>query len=267
MSNDQTNQQLRVQNLSAYVERSNRVIPLLNNVSFSLQPGQIVALIGASGSGKSLTCSASLGMLPPGVKQASGSVYLNENKVEPNTLRGKVISSVVQNPRSAFNPVYNMRHHAYETLSALSIYPKSQWNTEIIQAMRAAGLDNPQRLLNLYPFEMSGGMLQRMMIALALVSNAPYLFADEPTTDLDLIVQREILRLIKTLTEKRNLGTLLITHDMGVVAAMADRVLVMDKGQIIETGTVIDIFTNPIHPKTRQLLDAHLSLYQLEGAV
>lgn len=170
----------------------------------------------------------------------------------------------MQNPRSAFNPVRTMRDHAKETFKALDI-PKSEWERRIVQAMDDAGLEDPDRVLALHPFEMSGGMLQRMMIALALASGAPFLFADEPTTDLDLIVQREILDLLDRLRCERHLGILLVTHDMGVVARLADKVAVMETGRIIENGPVHDIFYQPGHMTTRRLVDAHLSLYRPEG--
>ena len=170
----------------------------------------------------------------------------------------------MQNPRSAFNPVRTMQEHARETLSALGI-PKAEGDQRILQAMRASGLDEPERLLRLHSFEMSGGMLQRMMIALALATEAPFLFADEPTTDLDLIVQREILDLLDHLKRERRLGILLVTHDMGVVAKLADRVAVTDGGRIVETAPVADIFLAPRHVTTQRLVETHLSLYNLSG--
>lgn len=222
-------------------------VRLVDDVSFDLHAGEVLALVGASGSGKSLTCAACLGVLPPGTR---GRV----EGAEPAALRGRVVASILQNPRSAFNPVLTMRTHARETLG-----PD---DTRIIAAMRDAGL--PQTALDLHPFEMSGGMLQRMMIALALASDAPFLFADEPTTDLDLIVQAEILALLDRLRTTRGLGMLLVTHDMGVVARLADRMAVMEGGRIVETGAAHALFDAPRHPVTRRLVAAHLSLYGME---
>ncbi|MGE4336452.1 MAG: ATP-binding cassette domain-containing protein [Pigmentiphaga sp.] len=256
---------LSIQNLSAYSERQGVRHSLLNDVSLDIRAGEVLALIGASGSGKSLTCSISLGLLPPGVRRAGGSVAVDGQPQPPEPLRGRLVATIMQNPRSAFNPVRTMRQHAYESFRALSI-PKPEWQPRIEQAMQEAGLDDAARVLDLHSFEMSGGMLQRMMIALALASEAPFLFADEPTTDLDLIVQREILDLLDRLRTERGLGILLVTHDMGVVAAIADRVAVMDAGRILERGPVMEIFHHPRHSQTRRLVDAHLSLYRLDRA-
>ncbi|MCB8890549.1 ATP-binding cassette domain-containing protein [Vreelandella malpeensis] len=235
-------------------------IRLVDGVSLTLARGEVVALVGASGSGKSLTCAAALDALPAGTRRQGGQVWLDGAPIAPERLRGRVVASVLQNPRSAFNPVRTLGDHAEETLQALGM-EKSCWKERIHRALREAGLDEPQRLLGLYPFEMSGGMLQRAMIALALASEAPFLFADEPTTDLDVIHQREILDLLAGLRERFGLGILLITHDMGVVARLADRVLVMDQGCVQESAPVEAIFRQPRHAVTRALVAAHLSLY------
>ena len=129
--------------------------------------------------------------------------------------------------------------------------------------MQNAGLTDVSSVLKLYPHEMSGGMLQRMMIALVMLSNSPFLFADEPTTDLDLVMQASILNLLESLVKSHRLGMLLVTHDMGVVARMAQRVMVMDRGQIVERADISELFTHPKHPITRELISAHLALYGL----
>jgi len=255
---------LSLQHFAAYVEHQGGKRLLLNDVSLELKAGEVLALVGASGSGKSLTCSAALGTLASGVKLQAGSVLLDGREHDAQALRGRVVASIMQNPRSAFNPVHTMRRHVYETFHALSI-PKGEWLPRIERALEETGLAH-MGVLDLHSFQMSGGMLQRMMIALALASEAPFLFADEPTTDLDLVVQKEILHLLSYLCEKRKLGILLVTHDMGVVAAMADRVAVMDAGQIIETGAVMEVFHHPKCIETKRLIDAHLSLYHLDCA-
>ncbi|MCF3934084.1 ATP-binding cassette domain-containing protein [Acuticoccus sp. M5D2P5] len=233
---------------------------LVDGVSLSLAAGEVLALVGASGSGKSLTCAASLDVLPPGTRRTTGTVAIDDRETGFAALRGRLVASIMQNPRSAFNPVRTMRDHAIETFHALGI-GRSEWRPLMEASMKEAGLDDPAGLLGLHPFEMSGGMLQRMMIALALASRAPFLFADEPTTDLDLIVQRDILDLLDRLREQRRLGILIVTHDMGVVARLADRVAVMESGRICETGPVRQIFERPAAPTTRRLVEAHLSLY------
>lgn len=256
---------LAIENMTVETLRQGDRAVLVDDVSLELHGGEVLALVGASGSGKSLTCSASLDVLPPGTRRSSGSARIDGRVRSLAGLRGREVAMIMQNPRSAFNPVRTMRNHAWETFRALNI-PKSEWEARIVRAMAEAELDEPSTVLPLLPFEMSGGMLQRMMIALALASGAPFIFADEPTTDLDLIVQREILDLLDRLREERRLGILLVTHDMGVVARLADRVAVMEAGRIVETGQTRRIFHHPQHAATRRLVDAHLSLYRCERA-
>ena len=245
--------------------RDGAIVRLVDNLDLTLSRGEVLALVGPSGSGKSLTCAASLDVLPPGTWRQTGRVLLDGKDVNPANLRGRDVATIMQNPRNAFNPVRSMGDHALETLRAVGCN-LAGWQETAEAAMQAAGLHDARRILHLHPFEMSGGMLQRMMIALALMSQAPFLFADEPTTDLDLIVQREILELIARLKSERRLGILLVTHDMGVVARLADRVAVIDSGRIIETGSVQQLFQRPLHQVTRQLIAAHLALYGMELA-
>ena len=167
----------------------------------------------------------------------------------------------MQNPRSAFNPLRTMADHARETCRALD---KASDDATLIAALEAVGLENAPRVLKLYPFEMSGGMLQRMMIAMALLCDAPFIVADEPTTDLDAVVQARILDLLVSIMQNRGPGMLLVTHDMGVVARLADDVAVMDSGRIVEQGDVESLFRAPRHDITRGLVAAHLALYGLE---
>nr|WP_188612206.1 ATP-binding cassette domain-containing protein [Chelatococcus reniformis] len=237
---------------------------LVDGVSLTLHAGEVLALVGASGSGKSMTCAACLDVLPPGTRRVKGSVSIDGRPCTATDLRGRQVASILQSPRTAFNPVRSMREHVRESLRVAG-GGADAW-ADVRQAMRDTGLDDPERILPLFPFEMSGGMLQRMMIALALISRAPFIFADEPTTDLDLIVQREILDLLDHLKGERGLGILLVTHDMGVVARLADRVAVMEAGRIVETGGVMQIFHAPHHIVTRRLVEAHLSLYRQEPA-
>lgn len=255
-----TGSTLVIEGISVETTRHGSPLVLVDNVSLTLSTGEVLALVGASGSGKSLTCAASLDVLPPGTRMIADSVSIDGSVLRRSTLRGRHVATIMQNPRSAFNPVRTMQEHARETLSALGI-PRAEGDRRILQAVKASGLDEPERLLRLHAFEMSGGMLQRMMIALALATEAPFLFADEPTTDLDLIVQREILDLLDRLKQERRLGILLVTHDMGVVARLADRVAVMDGGRIVETAPVSSIFLSPRHVTTQRLVEAHLSLY------
>jgi nickel transport system ATP-binding protein len=255
-----TGSTLAIDGISVETFRDGSPLTLVDNVSLTLSAGEVLALVGASGSGKSLTCAAALDVLPSGTRMTSGTVAIDGSVLPRASLRARHVATIMQNPRSAFNPVRTMRDHAWESLRALGV-ARAEGDRRIRQAMKDCGLDEPEQVLRLHPFEMSGGMLQRMMIALALSSGAPFLLADEPTTDLDLIVQREILDLLDDLRSKRRLGILLVTHDMGVVARLADRVAVMDGGRIVETASVTSAFSSPGHATTRRLVDAHLSLY------
>lgn len=237
--------------------------PLVKGVSLTLTRGRVLALVGGSGSGKSLTCAAALGVLPAGVRQTAGQVLADGTLMSPRTLRGKTVATIMQNPRSAFNPLHSMATHARETCLAVG---KPADNAALIAALRAVGLEDAHRVLTLYPFEMSGGMLQRMMIAMAVLCDAPFIVADEPTTDLDAVAQARILDLLDSIMQTRAPGMLLVTHDMGVVARLADEVAVMDDGVIVEQGDVEAVFHTPQHRVTRNLVAAHLALYGKELA-
>ncbi|MFK3704290.1 nickel import ATP-binding protein NikD [Klebsiella sp. NPDC088457] len=237
--------------------------PLVNDLSLTLRRGQVLALIGSSGCGKSLTCAAALDVLPPGVKQTAGRLLLDGVPAHGAQLRGGTVATIMQNPRSAFNPLHTMGTHARETCRAVG---QPADDETLIATLRAVGLENPSRLLLRYPFEMSGGMLQRMMIALALLSKAPFIFADEPTTDLDAVAQGRILDLLAEIVATRGQGLLLVTHDMGVVARLAHEVAVMDHGRIVERCDVDTLFSAPRHPVSQRLLAAHLALYGMESA-
>ena len=250
-------QHIELQNIVLQAERA-----LVHGVSLTIKRGRVLALVGGSGSGKSLTCAAALGILPPGVRQTAGTILADGKPVSPCALRGSKIATIMQNPRSAFNPLRTMADHARETCRALG---KAADDATLIAALEAVGLENAPRVLKLYPFEMSGGMLQRMMIALAVLSEAPFIFADEPTTDLDAVAQARILDLLEEIVTSRGQGLLLITHDMGVVARLAHEVAVMDEGRIVERCDVATLFSAPRHPVSRRLLAAHLALYGMES--
>lgn len=248
--------ELHIEGLRLETQRTGRTIPLVAGIDLTLRQGRVTALVGASGSGKSLSCLALQGLTPPGVRHAAGRVTLIDGDLRRIPERGRDIATVMQNPRSAFNPLMTMRAHARETWHG----PADRFNAELLRAAGEVGLDVP-RDLGLHPFQMSGGMLQRMMIALALMSGARFLVADEPTTDLDLVVQSRILELLVEEVRLRDLGVLFVTHDMGVVARVADEVAVMEHGRIVERGPVERIFHTPAHSATRALVDAHLALY------
>jgi len=235
---------------------------LVRGVGFRLERGRVLALVGTSGSGKSLTCLGLQDTLPPGAVRTGGRVRLDGREMPGIALRGRIVATILQAPRSAFNPVRTMRAHARETLVATGAVGDAE--TKIRAAMAEVGLADPA-ILGLHSFQMSGGMLQRAMIALALLSGAPFLIADEPTSDLDLPAQAAILDLLENLVRRRGLGILIVTHDLGVAARLADEVAVMEAGRIVETGDVEALFDRPAHACTQGLLAAHVALYA--GAV
>ena len=251
-------QQIELRNIALQAAQ-----PLVHGVSLTLQRGRVLALVGGSGSGKSLTCAATLGILPAGVRQTAGEILADGKPVSPCALRGIKIATIMQNPRSAFNPLHTMHTHARETCLALG---KPADDATLTAAIEAVGLENAARVLKLYPFEMSGGMLQRMMIAMAVLCESPFIIADEPTTDLDVVAQARILDLLESIMQKQAPGMLLVTHDMGVVARLADDVAVMSQGKIVEQGDVETLFNAPKHTVTRSLVSDHLALYGMELA-
>ncbi|TGD95879.1 ATP-binding cassette domain-containing protein [Methylobacterium nonmethylotrophicum] len=257
---------LRAEGLSVESWRDTRAgreaVLLVRDVSLEMRVGEVLALVGASGSGKSLACAALLDVLPPGTRRRGGRVLLDGAETEPAPLRGRVVASVLQAPRTAFNPLRTIADHAGETLAVAGSRGRVG-RAAIGRALADVGLGDDPRVPGLYPFQMSGGMLQRAMIALALLSGAPFLVADEPTTDLDLVAQGRILDLLASLVRERGLGLLIVTHDLGVVARLADRVAVMEAGRIVEAGPAAALFADPREPTTRALLAAHRALHEV----
>jgi len=244
---------------------------LVGGLSFTAEKGRVTGMVGESGSGKSLTCQTIMGLPPRGLS-VSGDVLLNgvamplepKNAVLAHGSRGRQVAMIMQNPISCFNPVCTIKTHFRETLAA---HHKSRldntrqrWRSSLVQV----GFENPDAILPLYPFQMSGGMLQRVMIALALALDVDFLLADEATTDLDAVSQRRVLDLVASLVHDRDLGVLLITHDLSVIAHLADDVLVMREGVLVERGNVHAVFNRPCHPYTISLLEAHYRLYGID---
>ncbi|MBL8702232.1 MAG: ABC transporter ATP-binding protein [Alphaproteobacteria bacterium] len=233
---------------------------VVDEVSFDLAPGEVLALVGESGCGKSMTALALLGLLPGAARLVAGSIGFEGKDLarlpEPamRAIRGNRASIVFQDPSGSLDPLMTVGDqmaeglHAHHTLSRDAVRGRS------LAMLRAVGISEPERRLAQYPFELSGGMCQRVMIAIALAAEPAILLADEPTTALDVTIQAQILDLMKALRRERGTAILLITHDMGVVADMADRVAVMYAGRIVETGPVETIFAAPRHPYTALLL-------------
>lgn len=258
---------LAVDHLSLSLKTAKRSKPLVRHVSFDIYEKKITGLIGSSGCGKSLTCHAIMGLLPTGIVQTSGAVRFEQMQIDTlpaghlRTLRGNKLAMILQNPMSCFDPVFTIAHHFRETLASHGIATTDHL-AKANAALEEVGFDNPGEILSLYPFQMSGGMLQRVMVALALMMEVALLIADEPTTDLDVVSQARVLKLLSEMRTQHNMAILLVTHDLSVVSHLADDVIVMQKGEIVDQGIVSDIFTHRTgHPYTRSLLEAHLSLY------
>ena len=233
---------------------------LVRGVSLTLRRGRVLGLVGTSGSGKSLTTLALLDLLPPGVRQVAGMVALDDAPADRVALRGRTVGLVQQAPRGGFNPLVTIGRHFTETLACDGIRDAAARDA-MLELLREVGFGDPASVVGLYPTQLSGGMLQRIMIALALARDPDFLLADEPTTDLDLVVQAQLLDLLERLVVRRGLGVLLVTHDFSVIARLADQVVVMDAGQVVEQRPVRRLFEDPVHPRTQALMAAHLALY------
>ncbi|OCT21217.1 nickel import ATP-binding protein NikD [Pseudomonas putida] len=229
---------------------------LVHDVDLQLRRGEVCALVGASGSGKSLSCLGMLDLLPAGLVRIQGQLLLDGQPVSAAQVRGRLAGLVLQNPRSAFNPVSSMASHGLETLRQHGITAAAA-RERMADCLAAVGLTDHARVLQSFAFQLSGGMLQRMMIALALMAETPFLLADEPTSDLDAVSQARFLDVLMELVGRHGLGVLLVTHDMGVVARCADQVAVMDAGRIVERQAVHALFDRPASDTARTLLEAH----------
>ena len=239
-----------------------RDIPAVDGINLTLYAGEALALVGESGCGKSLSSLAVMGLLPPVASLAPGSSIVLEGKelsgldeAAYNQLRGKSMSMIFQEPFTSLNPLMPVGPQIMESLTVHGI-PEEEARRHALSMMEKVGIPEPGVRFNQYPFELSGGLCQRVMIALALVGNPALLIADEPTTALDVTIQAQILDLMRELMQERNTALLLITHDMGVVAETADRVAVMYAGRIVELADAYTLFSAPGHPYTRLLLES-----------
>ena len=233
----------------------------VKGVSLAVRPGEVVALVGESGSGKSVTATTALGLLPETARITGETMVADKaiSKLTPRQLRGlrgNRVAMVFQEPMTALNPVIKIGEQLTESMEVHNVAHGAEAWQKAIDLLNAVGIPNAERRVKQYPHELSGGMRQRVVIAMALACDPEVIIADEPTTALDVTVQADILDLLRSLKEKLNTGILLITHNMGVVADMADRVAVMFKGNIVERGTVEEVLLKPQHPYTKKLLAA-----------
>jgi len=252
---------LSVKDLRVGFATEEGVVQAVDGVNFDLAPGEVVAIVGESGSGKSVTAQTIIGLTRANNARIEGSVKLggeeltNAGDAAMRRLRGERIAMVFQDPMTSFNPVYRLGDQIVEAIRAhRPDTSKKQGRQRVVELFEAVGIPDAGRRVDDYPHEFSGGMRQRAMIAMALALEPEVLIADEPTTALDVTIQAQILGLIEDLNREHNLATILITHDLGVVAEVADRVLVMYAGKVVEQGTLDEIFYDPQHPYTWGLL-------------
>ena len=259
---------LTVKDLSVQFWVGNEWFTAVDKLSYTLKAGEVLAIVGESGSGKTQSSMSLLGLLP-GTGRATGSANLKGTELvgmsiqELREIRGNEISIIFQEPMTALNPVYTVGFQIVETLRTHYLMSPTVAKERAIQLMKLVEIPNPEDSFDKFPHQLSGGQRQRIMIAQALACEPKLLIADEPTTALDVTVQAEILKLMRDLRERVSAGIILITHDMGVVADMADRIIVMKDGLVVEHGTSQEIFKNPQHPYTQQLLNAvpHLAAH------
>jgi oligopeptide/dipeptide ABC transporter ATP-binding protein len=250
---------LTINKLKVSFPRLSHQIEVVRGCTLNVNKGEIVGLVGESGSGKSMTALSCLGLVPkPG--RASGQINIHGQEIiglsegKLNRLRGGTAAMIFQNPMTALNPFIRIGDQLNDAIrNSLSI-THSAAVSEAILALESVHIPNPAETLKKYPHQLSGGQLQRIMIAMAIACKPDLLIADEPTTALDVSIQAQILLLIKELADQNNLAVLFITHDLAVVASLCDRVSVMYAGQIVESGEVADVFSQPAHPYTRKLL-------------
>lgn len=254
---------LRVEHLSVGIQSHMGKVQAVRDVSFSLRPGEVLAIVGESGCGKSMLCKAIMKLLPKSAKIEAGKIFANGADItdysekDMRKLRGKLFSFVFQDPMTALNPTIPIGKQIAE---AIRIHepklPQEEVYRRVLHLMELVGIQSPEERYKLYPYNFSGGMRQRSVMAIALAANPRILLADEPTTALDVTIQAQILDLLKEIQEKLGTATILVSHDLGVVARAADRVAIMYAGKIVEIGTAEEVYYDPRHPYTWGLMQS-----------
>lgn len=251
---------LEVKDLQTSFFTASGQVKAVNGVSFSLYPGEILGLVGESGGGKSVLALSIMGLVPfPGRIVAGEATFcgqdlLDMTEKERERIRGREIAMVFQDPQSSLNPVFSVGEQIMEPLLYHHNFNRSRARNKARELLNRVGITEPRMRLGQYPHQFSGGMRQRVLLAMALAAGPRLLIADEPTSALDMTIQAQILELLKDLGEKSQTSIILITHDLGVVAEICTRVLVMYAGIIVEKGPTVDIFNNPLHPYTQSMI-------------
>ena len=272
---------LQVTGLKTYYHSKSGIVPAVDGVNLTLHKGEILGIVGESGCGKSTVARSIIGLLDKTYTEIAGGKamfhgmdLLAMNAKEMNRVRGEKISMIFQNPLTSLNPVYTVENQIAEALRIHGMHDKKSIHARCLELMQLVGIPAPEERLKDFPHQLSGGMQQRVLIAIALACNPEILIADEPTTALDVTIQAQILELMRSIRDQLSMSMILITHNMGVVAEMCDRVMVMYGGVVMEEGTVSQIFLHPQHPYTQGLLAAIPSievnketLFTIEGTV
>ena len=271
---------LEVKGLKTYFKDSRGLVPAVDGVDFILHKGETLGIVGESGCGKSMTAMSILHLLPPKGEIVDGSIQFKGQDIthlppkEMARLRGKEIAMIFQEPMTSLNPVYTVGWQISEMILRHESMTKKQAKEKAIGMLRLVNIPAPEKRVDEYPHELSGGMRQRVMIAMALSCNPELLIADEPTTALDVTIQAQVLDLRRNLKKSLNTSIIMITHDLGVVAEMSDYVLVMYAGMVMEYSDVATLFQQPLHPYTQGLMkalprldDPQDKLYVIKGAV
>jgi oligopeptide/dipeptide ABC transporter ATP-binding protein len=253
---------LEVRNLKTFFFTEQGIVKAVDDVSFAVQQGKTLGLVGESGSGKSVTAMSITRLISPPGKITGGEIILKGRDVlllseqDMRRVRGAQVSMIFQEPMTALNPVLTVGFQVAEAVLAHEKVSRNEAWARAVEAMRAVSIPDAEKRARDYPHQLSGGMRQRIMIAMALVCNPALLIADEPTTALDVTIQAQILELLESLRERYNLSVILISHDLGVIAEVADTVAVMYAGKIVEMGTAMEVFHNAKHPYTQGLLQS-----------
>ena len=256
---------LEVKNLEVSVKKGKETNKIIDNISFNVEENKCLGILGESGSGKSITCKAILGLLDKNFEIKGEAVFkerdilaLSDN--EKRKLRGNKISMIVQNPMTAFNPLYTVGNQVIETFRENMKISKGEAKVLAIKSFEKMNLNNPKEVLKKYPHELSGGMLQRIIIGITIFLEPDLIIADEPTTAIDSLNQREVIKEFLKMKEELNTSMIFITHDLSVLSEVADNIIVMNNGKIIEYGTKEEIILNPQNEHTKFLVDTRLKL-------
>jgi len=256
---------LSVKDLHSYLATSQGVVRAVDGVSFTVHETEVLGIVGESGCGKTVTCRTIMGLMPARTVHTEGQViYHPRNDInllqatdhEFQSLRGADLAMIFQDPMTALNPVLSIGDQLIEAVRAHATMPTTQARRQAIDLLERVGIPAAPRRMKDYPFQFSGGMLQRALIAIALASSPRLLLADEPTTSLDVIIQDQILSLLLELQQDTGMSLILVSHDLAVISEMCDRIIVMYAGQVVEEGSAADVITAPRHPYTHALLDA-----------